>query len=317
MTITLRGALKAALLAAMCTGATSAASAEYPEQRIKVLISSKAGSGTDTLGRIVLDAIHREHGWDFVPQNKEGGGGLVLGRELAHADPDGYTLGIMTTLGTGYTLVEKAETAGFDMDDFDYLGTIAQFQMALVSQADKGWTSVDDMVDYAKEHGSLKIGHMSPKLAVLSKAIGDHYGFKVEAVPTNGGREVMNLLLGGHIDAGWSGGIHQQYVESGDLSVVLAGQSDRLKNAPDAPTLTELGIDLDGGGFFSVIAPAGLPQDVKAELSTALCAAVESPEVQELIEKKMLLVPNCLSPEAHRDYVEKRNAEARRILAKE
>src|SRR6202161_426235 len=87
-----------ALAAALCLLATAkpAPAQDWPVQPIHIIVSFGAGGGADIIGRILADAMQERLGKAVIVENKPGAGG-ILGNELvAHATPDGYTLGIMT-----------------------------------------------------------------------------------------------------------------------------------------------------------------------------------------------------------------------------
>ena len=87
-----------ALAAALCliATATSAPAQDWPAQPIHIIVSFGPGGGADIIGRILADAMQERLGKPVIVENKPGAGG-ILGNELvAHATPDGYTLGIMT-----------------------------------------------------------------------------------------------------------------------------------------------------------------------------------------------------------------------------
>ena len=85
-----------ALAAALCLIATPAPAQDWPQQPIHIIVSFGPGGGADIIGRILADAMQERLGKAVIVENKPGAGG-ILGNELvAHATPDGYTLGIMT-----------------------------------------------------------------------------------------------------------------------------------------------------------------------------------------------------------------------------
>ena len=85
-----------ALAAALCLIATPAPAQDWPQQPIHIIVSFGPGGGADIIGRILADAMQERLGKPVIVENKPGAGG-ILGNELvAHATPDGYTLGIMT-----------------------------------------------------------------------------------------------------------------------------------------------------------------------------------------------------------------------------
>src|SRR5580658_1526303 len=87
-----------ALAAALCllANARPAPAQEWPQQPIHMVVAFGPGGGGDIIGRILADALQERLGKPVVVENKPGAGGIIGNELVAHATPDGYTLGIMT-----------------------------------------------------------------------------------------------------------------------------------------------------------------------------------------------------------------------------
>jgi tripartite-type tricarboxylate transporter receptor subunit TctC len=172
----------------------------------------------------------------------------------------------------------------YTKDDYDYLLTMARFETSFVSLADKPWTDLPSMLEHAKSTGmALKFGSLGPADRLQAEAISKVTGVVIIPIPVKGGANMMQNILGGHVDFGLSGGPHVKYVKSGEMIVLAASGSEPLNATPDAPTMSSLGYP--AVSYNSVIAaPKGLPADVKMELEAALLDAANSTEFQELVQ---------------------------------
>ncbi|MBW1997570.1 MAG: hypothetical protein JRJ29_06340, partial [Deltaproteobacteria bacterium] len=103
-----------------------------PKGSIKLLIAFGAGGSTDTLGRLVAAQIEEDTGWNIIVENKPGGGGVAMLSGLMNEKPDGLTIGLAVNVPILLNLAKRAEKLPFRIHTFDYLGTIAKGEVALV-----------------------------------------------------------------------------------------------------------------------------------------------------------------------------------------
>ena len=268
--------------------------AEYPDRPIKVLVGFKAGGGTDAMARMLAKKAGDVLGQPVVVVNKPGGGGAVAAKATLHAKPDGYTL--CFNIALAYACWPHMTQVKYKEDDFSYICAVGKFQEAFVSLPDKGWQDWKGLIAYAKKKGPLNIAVMSPYDKQVLRYIAKKEGVKFNLVPTKGGAAIMTQVLGNHMDMGFSGGIHYQYVKAGKM-IVLAGHGEqRLIGTPDVPTLKELGYDIALENYNVVVGPKGLPDDVVKKLGQAFEEAVKTAEYQDLLKNKLHFPPLFLGP---------------------
>jgi tripartite-type tricarboxylate transporter receptor subunit TctC len=267
-----------------------------PSGPIEMLIGFAEGGGADALARLVANHIQDNLGWQIVPRNRGGAGGAVMAELLRNARPDGQVIGMgtTTTFSNNPFLVPGLDYAP---EDFDYLGTIALSQMVIVAPADAPFDTLDEMAEHARSVGGLTIGSMGANLQMIAEMISRHYDIQLFVVPSTGGGAVLTQLLGGHIDLGFNGGAHHQYIRSGDMKVIVNLNEQPLMLTPDVGNLRDAGIDYSTYIYFQFQAPAGLPDDVRAALASAIDAAVNSDAVRELAEQRMEMQLVNIGPE--------------------
>jgi tripartite-type tricarboxylate transporter receptor subunit TctC len=76
--------------------AKHAVAQDWPQKSIRIIVSFGPGAGADIIGRILADSMQGKLGKPVVVENKPGAGGILGNEAVANAEPDGYTLGIMT-----------------------------------------------------------------------------------------------------------------------------------------------------------------------------------------------------------------------------
>jgi tripartite-type tricarboxylate transporter receptor subunit TctC len=282
---TLRIIVGLILLVALVIGLGLTAKAAYPEKPINLVVAFKAGGSLDTTFRVFAKALSKELGKPVVVSNRAGAGGAVGASHLKMKEPDGYTLGANASLA--FTLSTNLGKVNYTVEDFTYIASIAQTQPAFVATPEKGWKTWQDLIDAAKAKGSLSYASQTPWDKMAIKLINQKSGVNLVGVPTKGGGEMVPKLLGGHVDFAWSGGVHYKYVKAGKMVVLAACTSQRLVAFPEILTLKELGYDISADVPFLLTGPKGLPLEVTQTLEKAARKAFDSPEVQELITKRL------------------------------
>jgi tripartite-type tricarboxylate transporter receptor subunit TctC len=278
-----------AAAAVLAAGAATASFADghgwKPEGPISLIIAFAAGGGTDTQARLIADDMAAATGWEIIPEQVTGKGGLNAIVELKNRPNDGTAIAMVVTETVGYNAA--ASTSGVTPADVTALTTTAGFQMGLVVKSDKGWTSFEEMVAAAKGGEKLRFGAMSPKLADLAYLLGEAHGIEFNIVSVKGGKAVMNGVVAGDLDIGWMAGIQTKGVAAGDLTNLASGMGKPLNQTPDAPTLADLGVSYNADGYWVFVAPAGLPDDARAALTEALSTAATTGKAAEMIEKRL------------------------------
>lgn len=267
----LKAAVGAASLLALSTGAF--ASDWTPSGPIKLMIGFKAGGGADTQARLIAEDLEAKMGWKFIPEQLTGKGGMNLAMALKDQPNDGTVIGMVVTETMGYNMM--VANAGVTPSDYTAITTTAGFQMGIVSKADKGWENFDDLIAAAKE-GPVRFGVMSPKLADLAYLLGEAQGAEFNIVSVKGGKAVMNGVNAGDLDVGFMAGIQGKGVAAGDLINLASALSVPLKQSPDAPKLSDLGVDFSADGYFLFAGPAGMPVEARDALATAITEVIST-----------------------------------------
>jgi len=138
---------------------------------------------------------------------------------------------------------------------------------------------------------------MTPYDKQVLRYIAKKEGVEFNLVPTKGGSAIMTQVLGNHVDFGFSGGIHYQYVKAGKMIVLVGHGQERLIGTPDVPTLKELGYNIALENYNVVAGPKGMPDDVTQKLGKAFGQAVQSAEYQDLMKNKLHFPALFIGPE--------------------
>ncbi len=264
----------------LISSGTLAALADWmPPGPVKIMIGFRAGGGADTQARLIAEGLNQAKGWEFIPVNVTGKGGLNLLKELSGEPNDGTVIGMVVTESLGYNLVAAGVTE-FGVDDFTPILTTAGFQIGIVSLSDSPWQSWDDVVTAAKSGQSIRFGTMSPRLSDLAYLIGKAADIEFNIVELTGGRAVMDALNAGDIDIGWGAGIQTRDVLAGDKLNIVSGLDVPLDASPDAPTMADIGVPFTADGYFLLVAPKGLSSEARSAYAEAIKALVSDSSSQ-------------------------------------
>ena len=277
--------LKAALIATFSVALISVAHADghgwKPSGPIKMIIAFAAGGGADTQARLIADDIQKATGWEVIPEQVTGKGGVNALVALKDMPADGTAIAMVVTESLGYNAA-ASKGSGIVPSGFTGLTTTAGFQMGVVAKADKGWNSFEDMLAEAK-NGNLRFGTMSPRLSDLAFLLGEAQGVEFNIVQVAGGRAVMNGVQAGDMDLGFMAGIQRKGVASGDLVNLASALSAPLVQTPDAPTFADLGVQFNADGYFVFVAPGGMDPKARDAITAAIVEATKSGQASGMI----------------------------------
>lgn len=284
------------LLALACAlGSPVPSWSAYPEKPIHMIVPFDAGGGTDVMARTFVPFLERAigPGAKVVIVNKPGASGLIGYTEIARAAPDGYTIGTLNMPG-GITLYIQG-TAHYTLDKLTPLGCLVNDSMMLNVAANSPFKNVREFFDYAAANpGKVSIGfggigaagHLSLLLFQQKPEFAD---LKFTIVPFPGGAPARAALLGGHITATLQTiSEASAFIEEGQIRALGVESEQRSTLLPDIPTFEEQGISMIYGASRGFVAPAGLPQDIKEILETAIAKAAQDPEFIALATRQSL-----------------------------
>lgn len=264
---------------------------EYPERPVTFYTMVQPGAQIDRLARGMADAFGKEIGQPVTVRNVTGGShGSVMATELSKADPDGYTLGVAAT--TAYTYQPHHSPVKYSFDDFDYLTLVALNSSGFISQPDKPWDTLKGAFAWAKQNDThlVCMFHGADDRDAIQR-IARKEGVNISLIPSKGGPSVIQAVTGGHADIGYVGAILYEHVRAGRIKLIAAALEDRLPPIPDVPTLQEQGYDEVVEMYVALVAPRGLPDDVRATITDATTALAGDPAFQAFVSDNLLMIP--------------------------
>ncbi len=281
----------AVVITALVFAGFSSVSAEFPEHEITIVVPFNAGGASDMTSRIIATGLQEELGQTVLVVNKPGGSGGVGMSEVRASKPDGYTI---SYIPVEIVMHETLELSDIVIEDFDYIGQMTLVPAALTVPADAPYETVQDFIDYAKEHpGEVTIGNSGAGSIwhIAATLLGEQAGVEFNNIMFDGAAPAVTALMGGHIDAVTvNSGEVLSGVQAGKLKILAIMTEERDPAMPDVPTMVESGFDVIIGGWGALGVPKGTPAEVLEKLSAALEKATATKEFSDFITQRGMIV---------------------------
>lgn len=304
MRLVRRGLAPALALLAL-TALPAVAADPYPSRPVRILVPFGAGGPADVYARAVGQQLSAALKQPFVIENRPGAGAIVGTAEAARAEPDGYTLLMMSNTHTvNETLVPKKN---YDlMRDFLPVAPVNASDLVLVVHPSVKASTLAELIALAKaqpgklDYASSGIGtpyHMAGELFKAMTAT------DIVHVPHRGSGEARNNVVGGHvqmmIDAVTT---MAPNVEAGQVRALATTGQARSTILAGVPTVGEGVPGYEATIWLGIMAPKGTPPEIVDRLNAAISAAVEAPALKDLWTKQGA-APMRMTPAAFGEYL--------------
>ena len=278
------------IIAALLLSATAMpAWADYPDRPITLLVAWGAGGGTDAVARVIAVGLEKELGQSVNVVNRTGGSGVVGHSAMADAEPDGYTLGLATT---EVNLMHWLGLTELDYKVYTPLALMNQDPAGVQVSANSEYKNVKELLEAIKTSpprtfratGSGQGSSWHVAIAGLLNAAGIDAS-TVTWVPSDGAASGLQELLSGGTEIVPSSLVEARaLIEAGRVKSLAYMSKERSELFPDVPTLKEeTGSDWEFGAWRGIVAPKGLPDDVRDKLVAALEKVYNSEQYNQFL----------------------------------
>ena len=268
-----------AAIVAVC--ATAAFAQDYPSKPVIIVVPAAAGGPTDTLTRVLAQAMGNAMKSQFIIENAGGAGGIIGINKAAKAKPDGYTL-LLYHIGMSTAPALYRKLPYDTLNDFDYIGQVADVPMTMIAKKGTQAANFREFLDYIKANRD-KVTYAQAGIGSASYLCGLLFMNAIDTqftqVPYKGTGPAMNDLVGGQVDFMCDQTTNTvPQIKSGNVRVYGVTTAARLPSLPDVPTLHEQGVKgFDLFVWNGLFAPKGTPKAALDKLVPALQAAVQDP----------------------------------------
>jgi len=260
----------------------------YPSKPITFICAFPAGSGADVLVRYFADKVSKVANQTVIVENKPGAAGNIAAEYTARAKPDGYTVFVHSGNSTGGNMWLLKNPPIDVIKDLNTIATINKQAFLLTVRADSPYKTLADLVEDQKKKGdqaSYAVNATSGK--VMAEEFKQLSGLQTLQVQYKTAADTVNDMLSGQVDWGAHDpvfGLSQ--IRAGRWRALAIGSGERMAGIPDVPTFKEQGYDINQLGWWGVMVPAGMPQDVVAKLNGWFNEVLGTEEAKKFITEQ-------------------------------
>jgi tripartite-type tricarboxylate transporter receptor subunit TctC len=316
-----RGLLLGAVFALSAMTAT-AQTADFPKKPVTIVVPFAAGGPSDTITRVVAEAMGRDFGQRVLVQNYGGAGGTVGSNRVVQAAPDGYMLLMHHTgLATAKALYKNLP---FDpQKDLAPIGMVSDGPMAITARKGFPPNTLKELIAYLQQqqnkvsYASAGIGGASFLCGLL---LGQRIGVNFNQIAYTGTGPAYTDYIAGRVDmlCDLTTGT-APLIKSGDIKGYALTAEQRAPVLPDLPTATEAGLPhFDVSVWYGLYAPAKTPAPIIDRINKALRAALLDKGVSEKLASTGSIVapPDQVTPDALRAKLKQQIEQWTPIIAK-
>ena len=305
----------AALAALVFAGATWAQT--YPAKPITIIVPFTPGSATDVAARLVGEKLNAAWGQPVIVDNRPGAGGTIGIAQTARAEPDGYTLAVVST-GHVVNPVLYKDLPYDTLKDLAGVAPIASLPSVLVVAPGLGVKNVKELVALANaKPGALNYGTAGVGSAahINSEKFNHAAGIKAVHIPLKGTPPILAETMAGRVHFAWVPSLGSMgLLKDGKLVALAVSTPRRIAALPEVPTIAEAGYP--GGEFnflVGMLAPAKTPREVVAKVNAEVNKALKLPEVIDRLAK-LGAEPMSMTPAAFDAFIRHEHDELGKIM---
>ncbi len=278
----------AAVAFCVLVGAAPVSAQDYPSRPVVLITSTPSGNGPDVIARIVADGLSRLWKQRVVVKNRPGGRAVVATTAVKNAAPDGYTLYV--ALGSTFVILPEIRAhLPFDLErDLSPIGMVAVQPFVIAVNPKLGVNTFPELIALSKKRpGQILYGTprgSAPHLAVelLQARSGSQLRFVPYASTMRAVADALNGTVSVVVESlsGLSGAI-----AAGQLKAIAVTSRERLPDHPNLPTVAETVPSFEAGGWFVLMAPAGVPVTLRKKINADLQTVLNQPQTRDKYAK--------------------------------
>ncbi len=295
-----------------------AASQQYPNRPIRMLVGFPPGGGTDIVGRIVAQKLSENLGQQIIVENRGGATGMLAAELAAKAAPDGYTI-MMAHIAAISILPSLHPKMPYDAaKDFAPITLAAIGPNLLVVHPSLPVKSVKDLIALAKARPG-QLHYASPGGGSVQHLSGELFKLQAKVdmlhIPYKGSGQSIVDLIAGHVQLNFDAvPVVLGHTRQGRLRALAVTSERRSALLPDIPTVNESGVPgFDMGTWWGLVAPAAVNKDIVAKLHAEAAKVLKLPDVRERLGN-VGAEPGGNTPEQFGAFIRSETAKYARIV---
>ena len=289
----------------VATGLAQAQQPAWPARPVTLVVPFAAGSGTDSVARIVAARLATQLGQPVLVDNKAGANGQIAAQHVAKAAPDGYTL-LMTTNTSHSANPSLVANLKYDpIKDFTPITRVGELPFALVVNANDPATNLKQWIDAVRRQpGKYSYATPNSTSLVASETIKRIAGLELTSVPYRASPQAMVDLLGGLVQSYVVDlGSGMEMIKAGRVRVLGLTTRNPLDAFPGVPPIASEVPGFDLTSWNGIFGPAKLPAAIVQRLNKELLVTLEDGNVKTQLRQIGFEIWPSQSPDEFARYV--------------
>lgn len=313
-----RRAFCRAIAATLLFIAKGARASTYPDRSIRLIVPFTVGGTTDVVARIAAAAIGKTLGRTVIVDNRGGASGSIGTMELVRANPDGYTLELVTPSITASNPAINPNIPYDPITDLTPIVNVVASPTVLVVGPNFPTQEYEKFVAEVQAKPGQYTYASSGAGGILNlqmEIFKNEAGLSINHIPYRGAGPAVNDVVGGQVSMTYeSVPSILPLIKSGKLRPVVVLAPSRLKELPNVPTFSQVGIhDLARMQHFGIVGPRGLPLEMTQCINQATLTALRDPAVRQHFEDLGLQIVGS-SPDEFAQEIRQLYAQMKRIV---
>ena len=311
--MTLLRSLILVVAAAVCM---DAAAQGYPARPVTLVVSFAAGSGTDSVARIVAQKLSERLKQSVVVENKAGANGQIAAEYVKNAKPDGYTLWMTTNTTQSANPSLYRELRYDPLRDFTPILRTGELPFALVVNNDIPAKTLKEFLAYARANPG-KISYATPNSTSLvgSETLRLAAKLDIVGIPYKASPQALTDTISGQVQmyiVDFGSGLAN--MKAGKVRTLAVTPARKSKILPDVPAIADEVPGFDLTSWNGILGPAGLPKDIVDRINNEMQAVLAEKEVQDKLALTGFEVNPTKTPAEFQKYQEDQLAHWTRMI---
>jgi tripartite-type tricarboxylate transporter receptor subunit TctC len=260
---------------------------QYPSRPIKIIVPFGPGGSGDISARMIGKEIEAKTKQAVIVDNRPGANGIIGTMAVKTAEPDGYTVLLITT-STHAANVSLVKNLSYDpAKDFAVVGVFKSSGSYLMVRPQAPWKDLAAFVADAKAHpGKIIFGYFNASSRTPPEYLGRLAGIELQGVPYRAIANAVADLISGEIHCLFvDTTASNQYLQNGQMRPLAITRLTRSPATPDVPAVAETFPGFQLTGFLGMAVPSATPRDVVARLNGLINDALTMPDVRRRMDE--------------------------------
>jgi len=286
----------------------------YPSKNITIVVALGPGSGMDVLVRLYAEKLSQALGKPVIVENKPGGATMIAAAQIATSQPDGHTLGVLTSSALAINQHLYKQMNYSPDNDFTPISLYVKSPLILVVNPNVPAKTVPEFIDLAKKskppltYASLGAGVFQHIAMELAK---QRFSFDATHVPYKATGQSVTDLVAGHVATGFvEAGASIPLIKDGKLRALAVSSTTPLPLLPEVPPFSQVSgaSDFEAVSWHTLLVPSKTTKEIVDRLHAEMKKIMTDPEMTKRAADIGLIPIESPSVAGINDYIKSERA---------